>query len=152
MKWYNSEAWISTIVTIIVGFLIVFLLGGCKSKEYIKVPEYHTEYVNRTDTFHKLDSVYLKDSVFMYQKGDTIYHTKVTFRDRYHNIYKVKLDTIIKQDSVFVPYPVQRTLTKNEQRLMDIGRASIIWLVCLALLIVLACLLIYYDHNRNKKC
>ena len=148
MKWYNSEAWISTIVTIIVGFLIVFLLGGCKSKEYIKVPEYHTEYVNRTDTFHKLDSVYLKDSVFMYQKGDTIYHTKVTFRDRYHNIYKVKLDTIIKQDSVFVPYPVQRTLTKNEQRLMDIGRASII---CILLALVLGVsTLIWWYHN--KKC
>ena len=148
MKWYNSEAWISTIVTIIVGFLIVFLLGGCKSKEYIKVPEYHTEYVTRTDTFHKLDSVYLKDSVFMYQKGDTIYHTKVTFRDRYHNIYKVKLDTIIKQDSVFVPYPVQRTLTKNEQRLMDIGRASII---CILLALVLGVsTLIWWYHN--KKC
>jgi len=148
MKWYNSEAWISTIVTIIVGFLIVFLLGGCKSKEYIKVPEYHTEYVNRTDTFHKLDSVYLKDSVFMYQKGDTIYHTKVTFRDRYHNIYKVKLDTIIKQDSVSVPYPVQRTLTKNEQRLMDIGRASII---CILLALVLGVsTLIWWYHN--KKC
>ena len=148
MKWYNSEAWISTIVTIIVGFLIVFLLGGCKSKEYIKVPEYHTEYVNRTDTFHKLDSVYLKDSVFMYQKGDTIYHTKVTFRDRYHNIYKVKLDTIINQDSVSVPYPVQRTLTKNEQRLMDIGRASII---CILLALVLGVsTLIWWYHN--KKC
>lgn len=148
MKWYDNEGLISSIITIIVGFLIVFLLGGCKSKQYITVPEYHTEYIVRTDTFAKVDSVYLKDSVFVYQRGDSVYHTKVTFRDRYHNIYKVKLDTIIKQDSVSVPYPVQRTLTKNEQRLMDIGRASII---CILLALVLGVsTLIWWYHN--KKC
>ena len=146
MKWYNSEAWISTIVTIIVGFLIVFLLGGCKSKEYIKVPEYHTEYVNRTDTFHKLDSVYLKDSVFMYQRGDTVYHTKVTYRDRYHNIYKVKLDTIIKRDSVSIPYPIERQLTKNEQRLISLGKLFIGFLF----FIVITIAVIWWYHN--KKC
>ena len=148
MKWYDNEGLISSIITIIVGFLIVFLLGGCKSKQYITVPEYHTEYIVRTDTFAKVDSVYLKDSVFVYQRGDSVYHTKVTYRDRYHNIYKVKLDTIIKQDSVSVPYPVQRTLTKNEQRLMDIGRASII---CILLALVLGVsTLIWWYHN--KKC
>ena len=147
MKWYDVNIWTKALGALL-GLLLIFLLYGCKSKEYIKVPEYHTEYVNHTDTFHKLDSVYLKDSVFMYQKGDTIYHTKVTFRDRYHNIYKVKLDTIIKQDSVSVPYPVQRTLTKNEQRLMDIGRASII---CILLALVLGVsTLIWWYHN--KKC
>lgn len=146
MKWYNSEAWISTIVTIIVGFLIVFLLGGCKSKEYIKVPEYHTEYVTRTDTFHKLDSVYLKDSVFMYQRGDTVYHTKVTYRDRYHNIYKVKLDTIIKRDSVSIPYPIERQLTKNEQRLISLGKLFIGFLFS----IVITIAVIWWYHN--KKC
>jgi len=148
MKWYDNEGLISSIITIIVGFLIVFLLGGCKSKQYITVPEYHTEYIVRTDTFAKVDSVYLKDSVFVYQRGDSVYHTKVTYRDRYHNIYKVKQDTIIKQDSVSVPYPVQRTLTKNEQRLMDIGRASII---CILLALVLGVsTLIWWYHN--KKC
>jgi len=148
MKWYDNEGLISSIITIIVGFLIVFLLDGCKSKQYITVPEYHTEYIVRTDTFAKVDSVYLKDSVFVYQRGDSVYHTKVTYRDRYHNIYKVKQDTIIKQDSVSVPYPVQRTLTKNEQRLMDIGRASII---CILLALVLGVsTLIWWYHN--KKC
>ena len=32
---------------------------GCKTKEYIKVPSVRTEYVCRTDTFAKLDSIYL---------------------------------------------------------------------------------------------
>jgi len=151
MKWYDVNIRKKALGALL-GLLLIFLLYGCKSKEYIKVPEYHTEYVCKTDTFAKLDSIYFKDSVFVYHNGDTVFVNKVAYRDRYHHIYKVKLDTIFKTDSVSVPYPVQRTLTKNEQRLMDIGRAAIIWLVCLALLIVLACLLIYYDHNRNKKC
>lgn len=142
MKWYNEEGWISAIVTIIVGFLIVLLLGGCKSKEYITVPEYHTEYVCRTDTFHKMDSVYLKDSVYVYQQGDTVYYNKVTYRDRWHNIYKVKTDTIIKKDSVSVPYPA-----KNEQRLMTLGR---LFLAFLFLVVVTMVSGIWWYHN--KKC
>lgn len=142
MKWYNEEGWISAIVTIIVGFLIVLLLGGCKSKEYITVPEYHTEYVCRTDTFHKMDSVYLKDSVYVYQKGDTVYYNKVAYRDRWHNIYKVKTDTIIKKDTVSVPYPA-----KNEQRLMTLGR---LFLAFLFLVVVTMVSGIWWYHN--KKC
>lgn len=143
MKWYNKEGVISAIVTIIVGFLIVLLLGGCKSKEYITVPEYHTEYVCRTDTFHKMDSVYLKDSVYVYQKGDTVYYNKVAYRDRLHNIYKVKLDTIIKKDSV----SVERQLTKNEQSLMTLGR---LFLAFLFLVVVAMVSGIWCYHN--KKC
>lgn len=143
MKWYNNEGVISAIVTIIVGFLIVLLLGGCKSKEYITVPEYHTEYVCRTDTFHKMDSVYLKDSVYVYQKGDTVYYNKVAYRDRLHNIYKVKLDTIIKKDSV----SVERQLTKNEQSLMALGR---LFLAFLFLVVVAMVSGIWWYHN--KKC
>lgn len=147
MKWYNNEGVISTIITFIVGFLIVLLLGGCKSKEYITVPEYHTEYVCRTDTFHKMDSVYLKDSVYVYQKGDTVYCNKVAYRDRLHNIYKVKLDTIIKKDSVSVSYPVERQGTKNEQSLMALGR---LFLAFLFLVVVAMVSGIWWYHN--KKC
>ena len=147
MKWYNKEGVISTIITFIVGFLIVLLLGGCKSKEYITVPEYHTEYVCRTDTFHKQDSVYLKDSVYVYQKGDTIYHNKVLYRDRYHNIYKVKTDTILKTDSVSIPYAVERQLTKNEQRLMTLGRLFVAFLFLVVVAMVSG---IWWYHN--KKC
>lgn len=142
MKWYNNEGVISAIVTIIVGFLIVLLLGGCKSKEYITVPEYHTEYVCRTDTFHKLDSVYLKDSVYVYQKGDTVYYKKLAYRDRWHNIYKVKTDTIIKKDSVSVPYHVERQLS-----LMSLGR---LFLGFLFLVVVAMVSGIWWYHN--KKC
>lgn len=146
MKWYDLRVRKWTLIVLPVG-IVALSFVGCKSKEYIKVPEYHMEYVNRTDTFHKLDSVYLKDSVFMYQKGDTIYHTKVTFRDRYHNIYKVKLDTIIKRDSVSVPYPVERQLTKFEKFQQSLG-----WLFMVFLITVTASIFVTVWWYHNKKC
>lgn len=147
MKWFDTDIWTKALGALL-GLFLIFLLYGCKSKEYIKVPEYHTQYICRTDTFAKLDSIYFKDSVYVFQKGDTIYHSKVQYRDRYHNIYKVKLDTIIKQDSVSVPYPVERQLTKNEQRLMSLGRTFII-LVLLAIALGISMLIWWY---HNKKC
>lgn len=129
---------------IVILFVALLSLVGCKTK-YVAVPEYHKEYITRTDTFVKLDSVYAKDSVFMYHNGDTIFVNKVAYRDRYHNIYKVKLDTIIKSDSI--PCPVERQLTKNEQRLMSLGKCFIGFLFSLVVAIAAS---IWWYHN--KKC
>jgi len=146
MKWYDIRVWKWLCIGLVVG-LVLLALAGCKSKEYIMVPEYHTEYVCRTDTFHKLDSVILKDSVYVYQKGDTVYYNKVAYRDRWHNIYKVKTVTFIKRDSVSVPYPVTRELTKNEQRLMTLGRLFVGFLF---LVVIAMGAGIWWYHN--KKC
>lgn len=151
MKWYDVRVWKWACIGLVIG-VILLAFAGCKTKEYIKVPSVRTEYIVKTDTFAKLDSIYMKDSVYVFQKGDTVFHNKVVYRDRYRNIYKVKTDTIIKRDSVAVPYPIERQLTKNEQRLMDIGKAAIVWIVCLAMLIILGLILLYRDYNRNKKC
>lgn len=139
--WFCKWACIGLVIGII---LLAFT--GCKTKEYIKVPSVRTEYVCRTDTFAKLDSIYTKDSVYVFQKGDTVFHNKVVYRDRYHNIYKVKTDTIIKTDSVSVPYPIERQLTKNEQRLISLGRCYIAFLFILAV-----CAIGFTLWYRNKK-
>lgn len=114
--------------------MLLLVLSGCKTK-YVSVPEYHTMYIHKTDTFAQLDSIYIKDSVFVTQKGDTIITTKVVYRDRYHNVYKVGRDTIIKNDSILVSYPVSRELTGYERRLMDIGKMGIVLMVLLTLAI-----------------
>ena len=121
------------------------VLGGCKTK-YVSVPEIHTEYITRVDTTVIMDSVYQRDSVYVERKGDTLYVNKTLYMDRYHNIYKVKTDTIIKTDSVAVPYPIERQLTKNEQRLMSMGRCYIAFLFILS-----ACAIGFTLWYRNKK-
>ena len=146
MKWYDIRFWKCACIGLVIGITLLEFTG-CKTKEYIKVPSVRTEYVCRTDTFAKFDSIYMKDSVYVFQKGDTVFHNNVVYRDRYHNIYKVKTDTIIKTDSVDVPYPIERQLTKNEQRLMSLGRCYIAFLFILA-----ACAIVFTLWYRNKKC
>ena len=127
------------VIIIILGLLV---LTGCKTK-YVTVPEYHKEYIGKIDSILKHDSIYVKDSVLVKQKGDTVFLNKVSYRDVYHNIYKVKHDSIIKRDSI--PYPVVRELTKNEQRLISIGKYSI------AVVVTLIVILVIYWY-RNKRC
>ena len=146
MKWYDIRFWKWACIGLVIG-IILLAFTGCKTKEYIKVPSVRTEYVCRTDTFAKLYSIYMKDSVYVFQKGDTVFHNKVVYLDQYHNIYKVKTDTIIKTDSVTVPYPIDRQLTKNEKRLMSLGRCYIAFLFILA-----ACAIGFTLWYRNKKC
>lgn len=97
------------------------VLGGCKTK-YVSVPEIHTEYITMVDTTVRKDSVYLKDSVYVERKGDTLYVNKTLYRDMYHNIYKVKKDTVVKRDSVNVAYPVEKEMSRSERLFVAMGK------------------------------
>ena len=97
------------------------VLGGCKTK-YVSVPEIHTEYITRVDTTVRKDIVYLKDSVYVERKGDTLYVNKTLYMDRYHNIYKVKKDAVVKRDSVNVAYPVEKEMSRSERLFVAMGK------------------------------
>ena len=99
---------------------IVICCVSCKTK-YVTVPEYHKEYINRTDTFLRSDTLFRLDSVVIRQQGDTTVIEKIRWQNRFVNVYKVKTDTIMKSDSIRVPYPVEKKLSKWEQFKMDVG-------------------------------
>ena len=105
----------------ILVILAGLVLGGCKTK-YVSVPEIHTEYITRVDTTVRMDSVYQRDSVYVERKGDTLYVNKTLYRDRYHNIYKVKKDTVVKRDSVNVAYPVEKEMSRSERLFVAMGK------------------------------
>ena len=124
--------YIATVIFWLVFLLFVFCFSSCKTK-YVSVPEYHTEYITKTDSFTQRDSIFVKDSIYMWMKGDTIYKEKfsVIYKDRWRDRYLC--DTIIKTDSVRVPYPVEKQLTKWQQIKLDIGE----WvMVALALALI----------------
>lgn len=104
-------------------FVLSWLLCliGCRTVRYVPVPEYHTLYKTRVDTVQRWDSVYFRDSVLIAAKGDTVYLTKTHWRERFRNIYHVKADTVMQRDSVRVPYPVEKPLTKWQRWKMDLG-------------------------------
>lgn len=106
---------------ILLLFFVIMSLTGCKTVKFVPVPEYHTLYKTRVDTVQRWDSVYFRDSVYMAAKGDTVYLTKTHWRERFRNIYHVKADTVMQRDSVRVPYPVEKQLTKWQRWKMDFG-------------------------------
>ena len=112
-------------------------LAGCKTVKFVPVPEYHTLYKTRVDTVQRWDSVYFRDSVFTATKGDTVYLTKTHWRERFRKIYHVKADTVMQRDSVRVPYPVEKQLTKWQRWKMDAGGWAMGVVAVLVILVIL---------------
>jgi len=119
--------------------IVLFFLTSCSPKT-IYVPVVHTEYITSTDTFVKIDSVSVKDSIYVTQKGDTVRIEKwhVQYRDLWRE--KIVRDTIMRTDTISVPYPVEKKLTMTER--VDIWLNGICIVLGLALLFVVAWLII----------
>lgn len=98
--------------------LAVIILTCCKTTErveYVPVETVKTEYKDRiVETY---DSVHITDSIYVAVKGDTTLVYK--YRDR----WKLKLvhDTayVNRTDSIRIPYPVEKKLSKWEQFKVD---------------------------------
>ena len=101
-------------------FLVLMMLQSCRTK-YVSVPEYHNVYVNKHDTLTKHDSIYQKEFVDRYVKGDSVFLTKTQVDYRFRNIYKTLYRDSIKVDSLRVPYPIERKLNKWESLKMEVG-------------------------------
>ena len=114
-------------------FFALMSLTGCKTVKFVPVPEFHTLYKMRVDTVQRWDSVYFRDSVYIAVKGDTVYLTKTHWRERFRNVYHIKADTVMQLDSIRVPYPVEKPLTKWQQWKMDMGG----WAMGVAVLLVI---------------
>ena len=93
----------SYIVMILFGLLLCALFVSCKSVEYVPVIEHHTDTLIQTKIVK--DSVYLKDSISITQKSDTIriekWHTKYIEKQVHDTTF------VSKTDSIPVPYPVE---------------------------------------------
>lgn len=122
---------------VFMAMLVVCLLAGCKTVRFVPVPEYHTLYKTRVDTVQRWDSVYFRDSVYMAAKGDTVYLTKTHWRERFRNVYHIKTDTIMQRDSIRVPYPVEKQLTKWERWKMDLGGLAMGVAAVLVILVII---------------
>ncbi len=96
-------------------FLLLFLAGlaatSCTRHVYVPVEttKSDTVYLNRVH----LDSIYMRDSVFIEKSGDTIRE----FQYKYIYRFKDRIDTlyISKTDSIQVPYPVEVVKYKTPQ-------------------------------------
>lgn len=92
-------AWL--LIGVLVGF-IIFFLSGCTTTEYVTVEKVRTDTVNHSKVLR--DSVWLHDSVYIKEKGDTV------TVERWHTEWRERLlfDTLLiaTHDTVPQPYPV----------------------------------------------
>ena len=107
---------------LVVVIILMWAFSSCTTTKYVPVETVKTEYKTKTDTFIQKDSVLVKDSVFIHSKGDTVWfekwHTK--YKDRV--VYQTQIDTLIKTDSIQVPYPVEKKLNKWQTFCLDYGK------------------------------
>lgn len=103
--------------TILIILLTSAICIGCRTIEYYPVETIRTDtvYVNRLS----VDSVMVRDSIYIHEKGDTV--TK--FRLKYIYKYRDRTDTlyISIRDTISVPYPVEKELTKWQQTKVNYG-------------------------------
>ena len=135
-----------SLLGVIILIIISLFLSGCKT-QYVPVEIIRTEYINRTDTFIQKDSIHYTDSIVIERKGDTIkiIKTKYIYKDRWQ--FKSSIDTVTRVDSIQVPYPVERKLTKWEQTKMDAGGIAIG--ICIAVLLMIIIVFIIKAHRKN---
>lgn len=92
-------------------FLAILAATSCTRHVYVPVEttKSDTVYMNRV----QLDSIYMRDSVFVEKSGDTIRE----FQYKYIYRFKDRIDTlyISKTDSIQVPYPVEVVKYKTPQ-------------------------------------
>ena len=89
---------------------------SCRT-QHVPVETVRTEYKTRDSI--RFDSIYQRDSIYMLVKGDTIYQYKYKYLYRY--LTTNRTDTILKTDSIQIPYPVERKLTKWQSLKMELG-------------------------------
>lgn len=116
-------------------FIILLVSAICLSScrtQYIPVETVRTEYKTRDSV--RYDSIYKHDSIFYLIKGDTVY--KYVKQIEYKYLFINRTDTILKTDSIQVPYPVEKRLSRWQTLKMELGGWALGAIIVFALVIV----------------
>lgn len=125
------------------ALIVLLCIGLCScSPRTVYVPVETAVY--RTDTVYaakvRTDSVIVRDSVAVIQRGDTV--TIAKYRDRLRviestdTVYRSLVDSV----KVAVPYPVERKLSRWEQTKQDAGGMAIGAVCAIIILAAIYCI------------
>ena len=116
-------------LTLYIILMVSLLLTGCKTVKYypLETVRHDTVYIQSL----KMDSILVKDSVHITEKGDTV----TEFRLKYIYKYKDRTDTLYlsRVDTVSVPYSVEKELSKWQSVKVDYGG----WAIALVFVFIL---------------
>ena len=138
-----GDGWWKPLVFAVILAILLMLMASCTTTRLVTVPEYHTEYIVRSDTIIDIDSVTIHDSVYVYHYGDTVIVNKVKYRDRLRNVYKTRTDTILKRDSIPYKVEVEKELSASDKRYIKLGKLFLYASALFVFALALAAIVIY---------
>lgn len=111
--------------------IILIAFGSCRSIKYVPIEtiKYDSVYI----TQHQKDSIYIHDSIYQKEKGDTVliekWHTKYIEKQVRDTLIQIQRDTIPQPYPYEVEVPAQ--LSWWQKTRMHIGEITIIALLVL---------------------
>lgn len=129
------------LIYIIILLTLAICFVSCRT-QYIPAGSVRTEYKTRDSI--RFDSIYQRDSVYMLVKGDTVYSFRYKYLYRY--LTTNRTDTILKTDSIQVPYPVEKQLNRWQALKMELGG----WAFGLVIGFILVLVVRVVNRYRNK--
>lgn len=97
------------VYAIIVAIFLAILCTSCTSTKYIPIIE--REYVSSSDTITRYDSIFVSQIDTVLIKGDSVVAIKWRNEFRYIDRYRYVTDTIIRNDTISVPMPIESKLS-----------------------------------------
>ena len=111
---------------------------SCGTIKYVPIETVKTEYRNSTTT----DTVFLRDSIFVKEKGDTL------IVEKYRYLYRDRIlrDSVIVRDTIRVPYPIE--VAKEVKKPLSGWQNFQVWCGRIALIIVALLCIVYFARKR----
>ena len=105
-------------------WLLLVILCSCSTVKYVPVETVKNDSIYIAQVEH--DSIYVKDSIYIREKADTVYITR--WRTEYKEALRVDTFLVQRTDSINSVVEVEKRLTKIQQLKMDIG-AGVLWAI-----------------------
>ena len=129
------------LVYIIILLMLAICFVSCRT-QYIPVESVRTEYKTRDSI--RFDSIYQRDSIYTLIKGDTVYQYRYKYLYRY--LTTNRTDTIFKNDSILVPYPVEKQLNRWQSLKMELGGWA--FGIVIAFILIIIGRIVYRCRNK----
>lgn len=117
-------------ILLVAGFVLI-AMGSCRSVKYVPVETIKHDSVYITQ--HQKDSIYIHDSIYQKEKGDTVliekWHTKYIEKQVRDTLIQIERDTIPQPYPYEVEVPAQ--LSWWQKTRMHIGEISLVALLVL---------------------
>ena len=114
------------IILLIPILAILSLFAGCKTKTVlVPIEKVKIEYRDRM----RVDSVYNRDTVNIYERGDTVFLQTIKWRER----FKIDTVSVVRVDSI--PYPVEVVKEVNKLTKWQKIRLQLLNIIVIAIII-----------------